>query len=890
MSVRPQFALENHEDEIYHSLNLPVPSTTADCSDDSVSHVGRVRTPTDPEYYAFLKQAWVFNRRMRWTEAPGDTLICFCDGGDLPLTGMKAVSKWFTDPVNRVDHANDGFSKFEKHSDRACDCIVLPGLQFCIDQHPTLHIEAVEATTDWQCCVLVKGRGGPPLVAGPWRNGPGTVEIDISAALKSRGYDLHFPELHIAVGLWSTETQDSGHIRFRATLRAAATIVPCLPVVRMNADSESRGVPVSAVVTDDRGCLLTSADVDVHACTGERRITLSDTAGIWHGTIEGLTIGDHDVRLNATGAVEKDTIVSVRITDGDFLDYDATENTLVYKGRATGPLSGSYQGLAYARSVGEPGEALVNGQDEYDVWDRAAPPGEHWHYWEGLTESELNERFAYLAGNNWDLLHLAQHWGIWEKLDAGGRIAPHGAEQAALYYRVAARHGLKVIQALAHYPYGTHESHTVPYQQYLDAGYTDTDWIDPASGFTEMFHGYLRDYTHLFREETAIAFMTTSGEGDIATGPKRANDTNRYVASEDPNHLFLSEPIFSMQLLPRGQVESWQSNDSIIDRWRKLGAELELTEAWEQPLYGSRLYWIGKDIEPELDIGIECKFMQTAPVFMAEGSWPFPDLHRRFVACPSTWSGTEAYRTRVRDTLYLGLVHRIPILLTWEEQLTEDEHRILGAVGSLVDWSRPFTRPQVAVRVDDSCVRQRRSILGQIEAGLTELGLDAYYLTPGEEPTPDTRTVIDSRSGGDTLPGWIISRELPEVLIGAPPITISSGYRVSMCRSQDREILIAYIYNSTHHEEIDYENSLGGRWHRLPKPASLSISVSDLPSRPLCLTLFDLNEKRIRDEVSVEGSWSIDLGTTDRDYLVLVHPTDPKGRITSRISRGGNEQ
>jgi hypothetical protein len=173
--------------------------------------------------------------------------------------------------------------------------------------------------------------------------------------------------------------------------------------------------------------------------------------------------------LTAEGAVRLSTVTRLRITDGQFWQLDRARRLFSRNNRLAGP----YQGNVFVKQAGSRGESLVQGQKAWDRWDRCREPGEHLCHWEGLTAAELDRRFAYLADCGWDLLHVCQHWGIWERLDAGGRIAPHGAEQLALYLRTAGRHGLAVIQALTHYEYltATRDWHgTVPYTAYRDAG------------------------------------------------------------------------------------------------------------------------------------------------------------------------------------------------------------------------------------------------------------------------------------------------------------------------------------------------------------------------------------------------------------------------------------
>ncbi|NQU43373.1 hypothetical protein HQ520_08805, partial [bacterium] len=155
---RPQYALESHEDELYHELRVK----------DDLAHA--------PEFYAFLDHSWVFNRAMRWIETPGGGLICHEAAGDLLLSGRNGVSEWFTGPGNDLRHAGDE-TRFEKKSSRRRDCVVLPGFQFNVQQHPVVEVEMFEARGNWQFCALIKGRSGPPFLAGVWESGPGRARF-----------------------------------------------------------------------------------------------------------------------------------------------------------------------------------------------------------------------------------------------------------------------------------------------------------------------------------------------------------------------------------------------------------------------------------------------------------------------------------------------------------------------------------------------------------------------------------------------------------------------------------------------------------------------------------------------------------------------------------------
>ena len=826
---RPPFVLENHEDRVYH--------------DQLVGDLA-----SEPEYCAFLGKSWVFNLRMQWLRPENGTILCVSEGGDLPLAGERAASEWFTDPAN--DLVNEGSTlRFRPRSrGRQRDAVVLPAFQFNVEQHPIAELVVHEGVGPWQFVVLMKGRSGSPLWSGGWRSGAATLSVDLHAELRKRGYTLHHHELFFAVGTWREEADEGIEVSFELRLKSAAVVVPCLPVIRTEAAARE-GIPLSAVVLDDIGNRLAGSDGGVMATVGGRDYELRERDGVWTGRIPGLPVGNHEVELVARGLVEGCTSLYVRVTSGSFFSFDTNAHSLVKDGRATGPLTGSYQGLAYFRDVGMDSERMVNGQAAFDAWDRSVPPGEHWHYWEALTPAELDERFTYLAQCGWQVLHLCQHWGTWEKLDAGGRIAPHGAEQAALYYRTAERHGLSVCQALSHYPYGQPEQNrTPPFRTYLDAGYTDDQWTEAASPFTALFHRYLEDYVTLFRDETALLCLTTSGEGDIAAGPGRVNDTCRFVTSLDPNHLFVSEPIHRMRKLPR-----------------------EHSAGWNQPLFGSRLYWIGEAIEPELDLGIEYKFMRTGPVYADEGSWPCPHLYAEFTNKPFTWAGSWMYRTRLRDSLYLGLVHRSPLILTWEEQHAEDEHAVLEEVRPLIDWEQAWLPPSVAIRVDSANVLDEgRARLAEYERFLSELPAAALYVLPEENVPPEALCVVDVREAL-TKPALVSQGgAIPDDVAETAPLWVTEGHRVWYLWSTDRRTLVAYVVNSTRH--VEQEMPLGGGFHRIPEPCACAVTLRNLPDAPLQCRVYDLERKALVRQTAMRRGHEVPLGISASDFLVVVTP------------------
>jgi hypothetical protein len=836
---RPCFALEGREDEVYHELRVGARAV-------------------EPDYCAFLDQSWTFNRAMRWVTSPADTLLCYEAGGTLALTGERRIADWFSDPANVITHVGATL-QFAKTAARQRDAVVLPGFQTNLDQHPRLRVTVSDATAAWQVCVLVKGRSGPPLVASDWQTGPGSVTLDLAAAWAKKGYAIRFAELHLALGVWTEQPETSAALTFTADLPGQAALVSCLPVIR----TEGKPVPVAALLVAADGSLPGAEQLQVAATVAGHAVPLAHDGELWRGEISGLPVGEHSVALHATGAVAASATLALHVTDGQYLSYDAGRKSLTRAGQTLGPVSGSYQGMVFARDPGTPRETLVQGQAAWDAWHQAEPDDERWHYWEALTEAELEERFAYLEACGWDLLHLCQGWGVWEKLDAGGHLAPHGAEQLALLLRVARRHGLALLQALSHYPYGS--TFTPVLRQYRDAGYQDSDWTNPDSPFTARFQQYLCEYATLFREEPALFALSTSGEGDIAAGPARVNDTYRFMRARMPNHVFLAEPIHRLYRLPEEQRAQWA-----VHGWSEsFAAGCRTDVAWEPQLAGSRMYWIGEALHPEIDLGVEFKFLQLADTFMGEGSWPCPHRYARFMGHTDTWAGTERYRRRVRDSLYLGLVHRNPILLTWDEQYTEDERIVLREVRGRIDWAQPFQAAPVAIRVDSPNVgggpwgADGRAVLGRYEAFFSAAPLMTRYLTP-DETAPAGLPVLDARQP-------YAAPSLPAALLDAGPLQVSPGFRASYLWSADRRTLLAYVYNSTHHECLEGRPDLSGNLHRLPGPAACEIGLRHLPDGLAC-RVYSLNEKRCVRELALDEGAAVDLGVSADDYCVLVQP------------------
>jgi len=187
-TIRPKYVWENREDFIYHEL----------------SYADSAKT-TAPEIFALQRCPWVFNRAMYWLRNADSTIIAATPFADLMLTGEKQVSAWYSDPANRISSSGNS-TVFEKlNTKRHRDCAVLPAFQFHLGQNPMLELSVSKCDAPWQMVVSIKGRSGAPFICSGWQTGAKTIQFDIAAELKKRGYELNYAELHFAIGTCNTE-------------------------------------------------------------------------------------------------------------------------------------------------------------------------------------------------------------------------------------------------------------------------------------------------------------------------------------------------------------------------------------------------------------------------------------------------------------------------------------------------------------------------------------------------------------------------------------------------------------------------------------------------------------------------------------------------------------
>ena len=457
------------------------------------------------------------------------------------------------------------------------------------------------------------------------------------------------------------------------------------------------------------------------------------------------------------------------MTDGQFVRYDPKLRLLTRADKPLGPITGSYRGQAVFKGIGTAGESLLHGQDQWQAAIASKPePDYGFHFWESLTPRELDDDYSYLDRCGWRMIHLCSAWLWWPRFDAVGQLSPFYAEQIDAVCRAAGRHGLFVHLAVSHYPLGLKSP---PYAQYLEAGYQPSDYANPQSKFFGMFTEYLAQLAEVFRDDTVLSSFTPAGEGDPACGMHFVNMVYDALTRHDGNHLIMAEPHHQVTQHP--------------NYYRQAG--------WKPVLGGMRTYhieWLKP--QPPESVGVEFKLAAMGDIFMGEGCfYGFLGGNHQYM---NPEMPIDSYRRRVRETIYTGLSHRNPILLTWEERIVEDERIVFEQIRRAVDWSTPFQRPPLAIRVDGKLMPVAgRQPLFRYEDALSRIPVEAGYVWEDEPLPPGTVATLDARqpfvqpafvSDGGTLPDELKSRL---------PLALSAAWAANYSWSEDRRTLLAFL-------------------------------------------------------------------------------------------------
>ena len=139
------------------------------------------------------------------------------------------------------------------------------------------------------------------------------------------------------------------------------------------------------------------------------------------------------------------------------------------------------------------------------------------------------------------------------------------------------------------------------------------------------------------------------------------------------------------------------------------------------------------------------------------------------------------YRIRLRDSLYLGMIHRMAVMNTWDEQMAEDEHVLVKKIRKQVDWTQSFIEPEIGVMVDDPCASisdPARLNLAKYEEAFSRIPL-SYCLYTTQQPPPGTIITIDGSKPYSQPKFQSDGGNLPDEMKSSMPLVISQNYCAS---------------------------------------------------------------------------------------------------------------
>jgi hypothetical protein len=434
-------------------------------------------------------------------------------------------------------------------------------------------------------------------------------------------------------------------------------------------------------------------------------------------------------------------------------------------------------------------------------------------------------------------LHSAWLW--WPRFDAAGRLSPFYAEQLGAVIRAADRHALYVQLAVSSYPLG-HKS--PPYAQYLEAGYKPSDYGNPQSKFFQMFTGYLTQLAEVFRDDTALSTFSPSGEGDSFCGVHFVNMVYDGLTQHDRNHLVVAEPHHQITQHPCF--------------YRQAG--------WKPVLGGMRTYhieWLKP--QPPESVGVQFKLAAMGDLFMGEGCfYGYLGGNHQYM---NPEMPIDSYRRRVRETIYTGLAHRNPILMTWEERIIEDERIVFEQIRKVVDWSQPFQRPPLAIRVNGKLMPVAgRQPLFRYEKALSQIPLEACYVWEDEPLPPGTMAALDACqpfvrpafvSNGGTLPDKLKSRL---------PLVLPAGWAANYSWSEDSRTLLAFL------RRIDTVGQ--DRPRQIAPQTATGFVLQNFPVETLAVQLVDLATRQSVLKTDFRQTRSLASPAKGSHFFLLVHP------------------
>ncbi|HIE09337.1 MAG TPA: hypothetical protein EYP65_05755, partial [Armatimonadetes bacterium] len=246
-----------------------------------------------------------FNRRTVWLGEDFGLLggvIAFEPVGDLWLTGKEAASDWLPLSPGEVRQV-DNVTIFSFDAPRAS--FALRALQFDIEQHPVLHFSGRSRNARWRLVITFSTGAIMPfrfkLASTEKFHNLGEGRLDLLRLYRLSGRPNRHAELDFL--LFAERDRKGGPAEVALSLRLLprACVIPKSPVVAHIRSVKGRGVPIEAVVVDERGDLVRGAKVE--AIVGQKVFPLKEVRGkgLYRAFVKGLEPGAHRILLRARG-------------------------------------------------------------------------------------------------------------------------------------------------------------------------------------------------------------------------------------------------------------------------------------------------------------------------------------------------------------------------------------------------------------------------------------------------------------------------------------------------------------------------------------------------------------------------------------------------------------
>jgi hypothetical protein len=251
-------------------------------------------------------------------------------------------------------------------------------------------------------------------------------------------------------------------------------------------------------------------------------------------------------------------------------------------------------------------------------------------------------------------------------------------------------------------------------------------------------------------------------------------------------------------------------------------------------------------------VPVQLKIGALGHVFLGEG------LFWGYLNAPNQ---TDRYRRRVRWEFYTALAYRSPIQLSWEERVVEDERIVFEQVRRAVDWSKPFRRPGLTLRIGKDLHGLTRH-----EEALSQIPLE-YAIALKDDPAPaGTLATIDTEAEFTEPAFALAGGALPETLKAEAPLRIPKGFAAHYSWTEDRDVLLAFI------RPVVFQPA-GGEASEGPAdagPAGARIELANFPDRKLRYRLYDLAAKKMAAEGEFAKGVTIAVPAGASDLFVVT--------------------